>query len=78
MVRENIDILICCGEKAKYIAEAAQEQGMPKEKIFYLQKQEIISTLQKIVQKNDIILVKASNAMKFYELEKEIRMKLQN
>ena len=33
--KNNVDILICCGENAKYIAKSAEESGMNKNNIFY-------------------------------------------
>lgn len=66
VVKHNIDVLITCGENAKYIAEVAKEKI---KEVYYLKnKDEIVELLQKIVKPNDIILVKASNGMKFYEI----------
>ena len=68
IVKRNIDILICNGENAKNIAKKAKEK-MNSKNIYYLEKkEEIITLLEKIVKPKDIILVKASNGMKFYEL----------
>ena len=68
IVKRNIDILICSGENAKYIAREAKEKMNSKD-IYYLEKKEdIITLLEKIVKPKDIILVKASNGMRFYEL----------
>lgn len=69
VVENKIDILICQGEEAKNIAKEAERQGMAKEKIYELNNNEqVIEVLNKIVEKGDIILIKASNAMKFYEI----------
>lgn len=66
VVKHKIDVLITCGENAKYIAEVAKEKM---KEVYYLKnKDEIVELLQKIVKPNDIILVKASNGMKFYEI----------
>ncbi len=68
IVKRNIDILICNGENAKNIAKKAKEK-MNSKNIYYLEKkEEIITLLEKIVKPKDIILVKASNGMRFYEL----------
>ena len=65
----NIDILICLGEKAKYIAESAEENGMKKENIYYFQNREkIVDFIKSIWKENDVYLFKASNGMKFFEL----------
>ena len=64
----KIDLLICSGENAKYIAKKAKEK-MDSKNIYYLEnKEDIIGLLEKIVKPGDIILLKASNGMKFYEL----------
>ena len=66
VAKHKIDVLITCGENAKYIAEVAKEKM---KEVYYLKnKNEIVELLQKIVKPNDVILVKASNGMKFYEI----------
>lgn len=68
VVKNNIDILIACGENARYIADVAKE-NIDKENVYYLRKtEEIKPLLEKIVKDNDVILFKASNGMKFYEI----------
>ena len=68
VVKNKIDILIACGENAKYIADVAKEK-MDKENIYYLEnKEEIEPLLQEIVKNNDVILFKASNGMGFYKI----------
>lgn len=72
--KNDIDILICNGKNAKYIADGAREKGMNEKYIYYiLEKDDIISSLRKIVKNNDIVLFKASNGMKFYELAEEVK-----
>ena len=69
----NIDILVCSGENAKYIAEEAENKGMKKEYIYYLEnKEKIIDLLKEIMKPGDIILFKASNGMKFFELAEKL------
>ena len=66
--KNNIDILICSGENAKYIYEKAKEK-MDIQNVYYTNyKDEIISILEKINRPGDVILLKASNGMKFYDL----------
>ena len=68
VLKNKIDILICSGENAKYIYENAKAQ-MDIKNVYYIQdKDEIISLLEKINKPGDVILLKASNGMKFYEL----------
>ena len=76
VVKEKIDILICSGEKAKYIAEEARNQGMLPNQIYVLSKEEILPTLKQIVKPNDVILFKASNGMKFFELAEQAKFEL--
>lgn len=72
VVKNNIDILITCGENARYIADVAREK-MDKENVYYLRKtEEIKPLLEKIVKNNDVILFKASNGMKFYKIAEEV------
>ena len=72
VAKNRIDILICSGESSKYIAEKAKEK-MNNENIYYVERKDEIETiLEKIVKKGDIILFKASNGMKFYELAEEM------
>ncbi len=74
-VYENkIDILITSGKNAKAISKQAKQEGMAEENIIECENQEkIIETLKQIIKKEDIILLKASNGMKFYELPEKIQ-----
>lgn len=72
--KNNIDILICAGENAKYIANKAKEEGMKKENIYYFkEKENIIEKLKQLMKKDDVILFKASNGMKFFEIVEKIK-----
>ena len=69
VAKNNIDVLICSGENSKYIEQEAEKCGMKKDQIYYIQdKEEILKIIKEIAKKDDIILFKASNGMKFYEL----------
>ena len=73
VVKNNIDILICNGENSKYIISKAEEKGMKKENIYYFEnREEILELIEKIAKRGDIILFKASNGMKFFELANRI------
>ena len=63
--KNNIDILITAGEASEYIDEEAKNV---KEKIHLKDKKEVVEKLKEIQQEGDIILIKASNGMKFYEI----------
>ena len=63
----NIDVLICRGKYSKQIIEGAQKNK--KLQIMELQSNdEIIKKLEEILKEGDVVLIKASNAMKFYEI----------
>ena len=77
--KNNIDILICSGENSKYIIESAKKNGMKEENIYYFEnKDKIVEKLKDIIKPNTVILFKASNAMKFFELAKETNEILSN
>lgn len=63
----NIDILICVGEEAKNIAKKAEENGINN---IYIcsSNEEAINILQQIMQKEDAILLKASNGLNFTQI----------
>ena len=74
VVENNIDILMCAGESSKYIAEQAKQDGMKDENIYYFEdKEEIYTKLKNIIKKDDVILFKASNGMKFFELVERLK-----
>ena len=68
VLKNNIDILICSGKYSKFIINKAKEKMNPNN-IYYIEdKEKIKDLLQKISKMGDIILFKASNGMKYYEL----------
>jgi len=69
VVNQKIDILICCGENAKYIYEKALECGMKTGNLYYENNAEsVLKRIEEVMQKDDVILLKASNGMKFYDI----------
>ena len=67
VAKGNIDILICRGEYSQDIIEGAKNNK--KTKIIKLNtNDEILKKLQEILKDGDVVLIKASNAMKFYEI----------
>lgn len=71
--QNKIDILMCSGKNAKYIAKRAKELGMSEENIYYFEtKEEIINKLKEVSKKGDVILLKASNGMKFFDIAEKI------
>lgn len=71
--RNKIDMLMCSGKNAKYIAKRAKELGMPEENIYCFEtKEEIVNKLKEVSKKGDVILLKASNGMKFFDIAEKI------
>ncbi len=67
IAKNNIDILICSGENSKNIIIGAQEKSKI-EKEWLETNEEILEKLQEILKEGDVVLIKASNAMKFFEI----------
>lgn len=69
VVKNKIDMLVCCGENAKYIFESAEKNGMTKENIHYFETREHVEKfIRDNWQSGDSILFKASNGMKFFNI----------
>ena len=66
IVKNKIDVLICSGEYSKYIIEKVKNSST--KTFYYENKEQIVEKLQKELKNGDVVLVKASNAMKFYEM----------
>ena len=75
IVCENhVDMLVCSGENAKYIAESAKENGFDEKHIYYFEnKEKIVKLLKQMMQPEDVVLFKASNGMKFFDIAEKIR-----
>ena len=76
IVCENkVDVLICSGENAKYIVESAKENGFDEKNIYYFEdKGEIVELLKQMIQAEDVILFKASNGMRFFDIAEKIKI----
>lgn len=68
VVKNNIDILICAGKDSKYITECVEENAKKIETHFLQNNEEILKKLKEILKQGDVVLVKASNGMKFFEI----------
>lgn len=74
VVQSQIDILFCAGEKAKYIEEQAKAKGMTKENVYWFEnKEKMVDKIKEVAKANDIILLKASNGMRFFEIAEELQ-----
>ena len=69
LVDKNIDILITVGKESKYIAEKSNA----KEIYEFDSNNQAIEKLKSIITKDDVILLKASNSMKFNEITNSIK-----
>ena len=67
VVKNGIDILICAGENSKYIIEEAKK-NKDIEIYFMNNNEQIVEKLTQELRDGDIVLVKASNGMKFFEI----------
>jgi UDP-N-acetylmuramoyl-tripeptide--D-alanyl-D-alanine ligase len=65
--KAGIDCLVCAGELAQHIADAATAQGMT-EVYWRPNKKEAMAVLEQVVKPNCTVLVKASRGMAFEEL----------
>ena len=74
VAREKVDILICYGAASKYVVDQAKKEGMNEQNIYYFEdKNQILDLLKKEVKQGDVLLFKASNGMKFFDLATEIQ-----
>lgn len=72
--QNKVDILLCAGKEAKYIAKKAQEMGMEEKNIYYFtDKNKMEEALNKMIKAGDIILLKASNGMKFFDIAERLQ-----
>ena len=63
----DIDVLICAGKNSKYIIEEAQKNKKI-ETFYFHNNEEIVEKLTQELREGDIVLVKASNGIKFFEI----------
>lgn len=69
VAKNNIDILITVGTLANDIAKKAAEGGLEEEKIFICNNNnEAVELINKMAEKGDAVLLKASNGLNFQEI----------
>lgn len=60
----GIDMLVCVGEHAQFIAEAAQSEGFPRASLHTATcAQQALDLLKPLISAHDVVLVKASHSM---------------
>ena len=60
----GIDVLVCVGEHAQFIAEAAQSEGFPSASLHTVScAQQALDLLKPLISAHDVVLVKASHSM---------------
>ena len=68
----GIDSLVCCGEDAKNIYDAYLAAGGKKAR-YYLRREDFTPDIAETVGRGDVVLVKASHSMEFYEIVKLLK-----
>ncbi len=67
--KNNIDVLICIGKEAKAIAKEAKVEKIK----YYETTKDALDFIKQTIQPEDIVLFKASNGMKFYEMVEKLK-----
>ena len=74
IANRKIDLLFLVGDDANFIKQGAIENGMEEKNIFYFNSNnELLSSLKNIIRKRDVILFKASNAMKLFDIVESLK-----
>ncbi|MFH1610544.1 MAG: UDP-N-acetylmuramoyl-tripeptide--D-alanyl-D-alanine ligase [Patescibacteria group bacterium] len=69
----GVDMLITVGERSQDIVRGAESVGMNKDKMFHFDDVKIAGEfLQDKMEKNDLVLIKASQGMRFEKIVKEV------
>ncbi len=72
--KNKIDKLYLIGNYSKFIGEEAEKEGYKKENIFYFEnKDELFNNLKNNLKSGDVILIKASNGMKLFEIAEKLK-----
>ncbi len=73
IVKNKIDILITVGNLGNKIAKSAIKNGINKENVItFNETEDLLEKIENIVQTKDVILIKASNAMKFNKIVEKL------
>ena len=72
--KNKIDKLYLIGNYSKFIGEKDKKEGYKKENIFYFEnKDELFNNLKNNLKSGDVILIKASNGMKLFEIAEKLK-----
>lgn len=72
--KDKIDYLFLIGENSKYIAQEAMKKGFKKDKIFNFEgNYNLLKKLSEFILEEDVILFKASNGMKLFQIVDELK-----
>lgn len=66
--KKEIDVICCIGSLSKHTFDGAKAFAKNNAILYFATKQEFLEKLPNVIVKNDTILVKASNGMKFTEI----------
>ena len=70
---KNIDVLVAVGDKSQFIVDEARRLGMNNKQIHYFDnKDNLKNFLCNYIEKGDMVLFKASNGMKLFEIAEDI------
>ena len=79
IAKENVDVLMVVGLRAKSIKDGALEAGMNKENIFeFLNSSDAAIFVKSFVQKNDVVLIKGSQGVRMERVVGEILLDQKN
>ena len=74
ILKNKIDKLFLIGNYAKFIGKEAESEGYKKEDILYFEKkEELLKYLKQNLQKGDVVLIKASNGMKLFNIVESLK-----
>lgn len=74
VAKNHIDLLFCHGDYAIDIVKQAERAGMNREQIYFFEtKDSLLEAMNEMIKPEDVILLKASNGMKFYELAQKLK-----
>ena len=72
--KNKIDKLYLIGNYSKFIGEEAIKNGYNEKNVFYFKNKELLQeNLKQNLQKGDIILIKASNGMKLFDIADNLK-----